>query len=327
MRKMIRAFALCAVGAVVAPGAAAAKPERPLALESIATLTGQLPESITTDDRGNLYFSSATASRVIKRSPDGQLSTFGILPIAGINALGVKVGPDGCVYNVSNSLSATPGAYVWRICGPEDVTQFAALDQAGSPNDLAFDDFGNLYVTDAFLGRIYKISRRGEVTIWLENSLFDGDPAAPALLFHALGIDGIAFDRNQRNLYVCNLDFGTILRVEVRNGVPGDVSVFASDTKLIGADGLAFDDTGTLFVAVNAQDTIVSVDDRGRIETLAEGGLLDGPSSIVFGATHADRKTMYVTSSAFLHTFGLEPGTPAPAILEAPVRHGGQPLL
>ena len=325
MNRMLRTVALCAVSAFVPLHAAEADGSRELSLESITTLDasqGQIPESVTTDRSGNLYFSSAGQSSVVERSPRGALTTIGTLPIA-VNTLGVKVGPDGCVYNVSTSLTPTPGAFVWRICRQGDVEQFATLDPTGGPNDLAFDDFGNLYVTDPFLGRIYKVDRRGHVTTWLEDARLVGNPANPVLFFHAVGVDGIAFDRFKRNLYVDNLDFGTILRIEFREGEPGRISIFASDPRLQGCDGMAFDDDDNLFVAINAQDTLVSVDRHGSIETLASGGLLDGPSSIVFGATEFDRHTVYVTSSAFLRAFGFQAGTPEPAILEARVRHGG----
>jgi sugar lactone lactonase YvrE len=328
MNKILRTVALCAVGALVPLQAAEASGSHELSLEPITSLNaseGQIPESITADRLGNLYFSSAGQSSIIRRSPNGTLTTIGTLPIA-VNTLGVKIGPDGCLYNVSTSLSATPGAFVWRICRPGDVEQFAALDPSGGPNDLAFDDLGNLYVTDPFLGRIYKIDRRGRVAVWLERPEFLGNAAAPVLDFHSVGVDGIAFDLFKRNLYVDNLDFGKVYRIEFHDGEPGPVTTFASDPRIQGCDGMAFDDEGDLFVAVNAQDTLVSIDRRGEIETLASGGPLDGPSSFVFGQTPFDRHEVYLTSSAFLRAFGFQAGTPLPAILRAHVVHGGLEL-
>src|SRR5882757_3536118 len=73
----------------------------------------EIPESVTTDEHGNLYVSVGNTIR--RRAPGGAFSVFATLPLP-INALGVKVGPDGCVYNASTSLSAVPGAFVWRIC-------------------------------------------------------------------------------------------------------------------------------------------------------------------------------------------------------------------
>ncbi|HEY4014356.1 MAG TPA: hypothetical protein VGM06_13525 [Polyangiaceae bacterium] len=131
-------------------------------LETLAAFDptlGQIPESVTTDHEGNLFFSWASTSTIQKRTPDGTITPFGTLPIP-VFTLGVKVGPDGCVYTVS--LTATPGAFVWRICTAGAVEQFAVLDPNGGPNDLAFDDDGVLNVTDPFLGQIWRVGRSGE---------------------------------------------------------------------------------------------------------------------------------------------------------------------
>jgi sugar lactone lactonase YvrE len=294
-------------------------------LEELATFdptVGQIPESVTTDHEGNLFLSWASTSTIQKRTPDGTTTTFGTLPIP-VFTLGVKVGPDGCVYTVSTSLTATPGAFVWRICTPGVVEQFAVLDPNGGPNDLAFDDDGVMYVTDPFLGQIWRVGRSGEARVWLRDPLLVGNPTSPALVFHAVGADGIAFDAEKKHLYVGNLDFGTIVKIGVEHGAPHDVSRFASDPRLIGADGIAFDDEGTLFVAVNAQDSLATVDPLGRVRIVDTAGLLDGPSSVVFGATHADRHTLYVASSAFSRAFGFQTGTPHPALLTKRVEREG----
>ena len=54
---------------------------------------------------------------------------------------------------------------------------------------------------------------------------------------------------------------------------------------------------------------------------LDAGGPLDGPSSVVFGATERDDHALYVTSSAFMRAFGFEAGTPHPALLRLHVDH------
>jgi sugar lactone lactonase YvrE len=294
-------------------------------LEAMATFDpalGELPESVTIDKHGNLYFSMSNSVR--KRTPQGALSTFGTLPIQAF-ALGVKVGLDGCVYTASTSLDPTiPGAFVWRICAAGQVEQFAELDPTGGPNDLAFDDSGNLYVTDPVLGQIWKVTPDGEPTVWLAHPLLAGNPDNPVLIFRPLGVNGIAFDKHKHNLYVSNLDFGQIVRIAVQhNGSAGAVSIFVSDPRISGADGIAFDKQGNLFVAVNAQDSLVSIAPNGAITVRAQGGLLDAPSSVVFGTKGHDKNTLYITSSAFSRALGLKPGTPHPALLRMSVEHKG----
>ncbi|MBN9162807.1 MAG: hypothetical protein BGO98_29165 [Myxococcales bacterium 68-20] len=296
-------------------------------LQVVASYTvGEVPESVTLDRSGNVYFSNGNTVR--RRTHNGQESVFATLPIP-VFALGVKVGPDGCVYNTSVSLDpSVQGAFVWRTCTAGSIAQpYATLDHAGGPNDLAFDDCGNLFVTDPFLGRVWKVTRQGHVSVWLSHSMLDGNAASPYLLFHSQGVNGIAFDEDKRNLYLGNLDYGKIIRVPIRwNGSAGTPSVWVSDPRLQGADGIAFDDSGDLYVAVNGQNSLVRVSRRGRIEVLFTGGLLDSPSSVAFGTRRGDRRTLYVASSAFMRSFGLQTGTPAPALLETRVKDEGLPL-
>jgi sugar lactone lactonase YvrE len=292
-----------------------------------AFVSGQdIPESVTTDTHGNLYIS--LGNTIERRPPDGVFSVFATLPLP-INALGVKVGPDGCVYNASTSLSAVQGAFVWRICGASSVEAFAELDQTGAPNDLAFDDSGSAFVTDPVLARIWKVDPLGNAEAFVDSPLLAGTPDDPALVFRALGANGIAFDREQKYLYVSNTDQGTIVRIEAHpahHHAPA-VSIFKKDTRLRGADGIAFDRDETLWVAVNAVDSLVSVDKHGGVRVQASGGLLDAPSSIVFGATNRDRDKLYLMSSAFSRTLGFQTGTPHPALLDARVSTPGLTLF
>lgn len=279
-------------------------------------VSGQdIPESVTTDHAGNLYISLGNS--ILTRTPGGTISVFATLPLP-IFALGLKVGPDGCVYAASTSLSEVPGAFVWRACTPGTAEAFAELDHSGAPNDLAFDDDGNLFVTDPVLARIWQVDAAGTPEVFIEDPLLAGNPADPALLFRPLGANGIAFDRRQRFVYVSNTDYGSIVRVNVDDDEPL-AEVFAESTELRGADGVAFDRAGTLYVAVNGLDALAAVDRHGDVELVAEGSPLDSPSSVVFGATHATRHALYVVSSAFMRTLGLKTGTPEPALLSTHV--------
>jgi sugar lactone lactonase YvrE len=286
-------------------------------------ISGQeIPESVTTDERGNLYVSVGNTIR--KREPGGAFSVFATLPLP-INALGVKVGPDGCVYNASTSLSEVPGAFVWRICGANSVEVFAELDHSGGPNDLAFDDCGNLFVTDPVLARIWKVDPQGAVEVFVQHPLLAGTPDDPALVFRAVGVNGLAFDRQKRFLYVSNTDRGSILRINVRSFHPTP-SLFVHDSRLRGSDGIAFDRDDTLWVAVNALDSLLTVNQRAQVHVQLRGGLLDGPSSVVFGATRTDRDQLYLMSSAFSRTLGFQSGTPKPALLQLRVATPGLSL-
>ncbi|HEY5961794.1 MAG TPA: SMP-30/gluconolactonase/LRE family protein, partial [Polyangiaceae bacterium] len=242
--------------------------------------SGDIPESVTTDQQGNLYISRG--NQILQRSAEGALTVWATLPLP-IYALGVKVGPDGCVYNASTSLSEVAGAFVWRSCQPNSIEMYAELDPAGAPNDLAFDSRGNLFVTDPVLGRVWKVDSAGTPEIFVEHALLQGDLAHPALVFRALGVNGIALDDRERFVYLSNTDSGSILRVGLHAAHPVPTIVVQSSL-LRGADGVAFDRSGTLFVTVNGSDSLVSVTREREVRLLATGAPLDSPSSVAFGA-------------------------------------------
>jgi sugar lactone lactonase YvrE len=288
---------------------------------------GQLPESIAADRGGNLYVSMG--SQVTRVDPTRAISTLATLPVpAGVFATGVKFAPDGRLFVASGGFDpALDGSFVFSVSTTSGaVEQFATLDPDGFPNDLAFDDDGNTFLTDSFLGAVWKIDPDGNASIWLSSPLLAGNPDAPAL-GAPFGADGIAFDRHKRNVYVTNLDFGAILKIGVlEDGGPSDVEVFAADPRLVGADGVAFDAAGTLYVAVNAQDQLATVDRHGMVDVIAQGGLLDGPSSLAFGVAPCDRTTLFITSFAIGRAQGLFPGEPHPAILSLGVQVPGLKL-
>jgi len=105
-----------------------------------------------------------------------------------------------------------------------------------------------------------------------------------------------------------------------------DVDVFAADAALVGADGLAFDRSGTLYVAVNGQDQLATVDKRGRVTVIAQGGVLDGPSSLAFGVTPCDRHSLFISNFAISRATGAKPGTPNPGLLSLRVSTPGLDL-
>lgn len=148
------------------------------------------------------------------------------------------------------------------------------------------------------------------------------NPAAPIAIIHSFGANGIALDASRRHLYLGNTDFGRIMRVRIREGRADGIEIVTEDDALKGADGIALDERGTLYVAVNALDKIATVDSDGDISTFAIGDPLDAPSSLVFGTRFADHHTMYLTSFSLFRANGLKPGTPKPALLSVPFAQG-----
>lgn len=299
----------------------------PTVVASFNPALGQLPESVTADENGNFYLSMSNT--VQKLSPNGTLSLYAQLPIpAGNFATGVKFGPNGKLYVGAAGFDPSQAAAgLYKVNGPGNVSLVTTLDATGFPNDLAFDDDGNTFVTDPFLGRVYKVNTAGQSSVWLQDARLLGDPANPAIAVHAFGVDGIAFDKDHRNLYLSNLDTGAIYRTAIgHNCSPGALTLWASSPLLRGQDGIAFDKKGALYVAVNSQDTVAKVEPNGSVSIVVQGGPLDSPSSLVFGQKGNDKKNLYIASFAIARALGLKPGVPAPSLSKIPVQHGGQDI-
>jgi sugar lactone lactonase YvrE len=317
-----------AVGAAIALGAGMhAVAAQPTVVVSFDPTLGQLPESMTADDHGNLYASNISGA-IQRIDPQTQTYvTVATVPVTGGALLtGIKFGPDGLLYVASASFMSDPsGAFVWRV-SPETgaVELFATLDANGFPNDLVFQDDGTLLVTDPFLGQIWKIDPAGHAKVWLADPLFAGNPAAPAFAVHPFGVDGIAFDHNKRNLYVTNLDFGRVMRIPVDRHCAPHIEVVVEDPALVGTDGIVIDRRGTIFAAVNSQNRIATVDRDGTITILAEGSPLDSPSSLAFGTGQHDKRTLYIANFAIVEFLGNLPAHPG--VLAMPTQVPGLPL-
>jgi sugar lactone lactonase YvrE len=317
---------LLVVGAMfLVPAVAQAAP--PTSVVAFDPALGQLPESIAADAAGNLFLSMANT--VTKLTPALDLVTLATLPVpTGVFATGVKFGPDGMLYVASGAFDPSlAGSFVWRVSPSSGaVDPVVELDPNGFPNDIAFDDDDSFYVTDSFLGVVWKVDSAGTASQWLSDPALLGSSTAPALGV-PFGVNGIAFDRQKRHLYFTNTDYGMVLKVRVLpNGNPGNLEVFASDPLLVGIDGIAFDRAGKLYVAVNAQDRIATVNRHGDVEVVAEGGLLDSPSAFAFGVAPCDRHTLFISNFAIARANGLKPGDPHPGILSMSVAPGGLPL-
>jgi sugar lactone lactonase YvrE len=312
------------------PAEAGGRCDQPPELEQVASFDpalGQLPESITADEHGNLFLSTVGGG-VFQIAPDHTLTQIAtIITPAGGQLTGIKVGPDGLLYIASGSFTADPpAAIIWRV-NPRsgDVSQFVTLQAEGFPNDLVFDADGNLLVSDPFLALIWKVDSSGQASVWLSDPLFAGDPEAPAFGVHEFGVDGLAFDAQKRDLYMGNVDFGRVLISSPTHQGGRRLSVLAEEPALKGIDGIALDRRGTVYAAVNTQDRLATVDRRGSVEILAEGAPLDSPSSFAFGTARGDRHTLYVANFAIVRFLGGQPASPG--VLSLRVDVPGEPLL
>ena len=279
---------------------------------------GEFPEGLAIDKTGDIYVSLVGPVDEIRTfSPDGTQSTLAHFAVPGFGPLGIAIDASGAVYvAVASFEAATQGVYRVR---PDGTSQ--RLTGTGGiqfPNGLAFDHLGNLYATDSILGAVWRIQRGGSAEIWFQSPLLEGNGAAG--LGFPLGANGIAFRNNE--IIVSNTEGARLVNIPVQpDGSAGSPTVMAEGAALFGADGIALDVHGDVFVAVNPQSMLLRVENDGSITSLAAAADgLNNPASLAFGTGMGNRKSLFVTN------FAVFSSAPTPALLKVAVGEPGLPL-
>src|SRR5690606_33860472 len=178
------------------------------------------------------------------------------------------------------------------------------------PNDLAFDNKGNLYFTDPKSygkdkpdGRVFRIDNDTRNVILIADSL-----CFP---------NGIAFSADCKNLFVCESAQNRILKFDVdEKGNVNNKSVFV-DLPGGDPDGIAFDVEENLYAAHFGSGTIFIISPDGTIkeEIKAPG---KKPSNIEFGGT--DMKTLFITEDETNSVYKTSVKTAGLKLLSSPIR-------
>jgi sugar lactone lactonase YvrE len=196
-------------------------------------------------------------------------------PFAGMSAASCAAfGLDGKLYVIE------PFVGVIRMDLNPGNTQsvYAAFTPAGPSllNDLAFDNVGNLYVTDSFAATIYRIPPGGGApTVWFTDPRLAGDANVP------FGVNGIRMDENYENVYVSvtaengTLD-GVIYRLPLAAPTAANLDEFFRypffpTFQLAGPDGIAFGRSGKLYVALAGTSQISVLRPDGTEEARYSG--------------------------------------------------------
>lgn len=126
------------------------------------------------------------------------------------------------------------------------------------PNALTFDSHGNLYISDSFQGAIFRIDNPAGCAPACGVTTLIHDPLLATAGFPPFGANGIALNRDA--LFIANTGDDRVLKLDL---VSHALTVFAESIN--GADGIAFDRYGRLWVAANQADEVVGLNANGRV--------------------------------------------------------------
>ena len=252
------------------------------------------------DTDGSLLFTNNQTGQVLRAAADGRISTWFEGP-HGANALART--PKGEVVATLHKILAVavlqPGAQPRVLADRYDGKPF------NRPNDLVADRKGNIYFTDSIPvgstapvvlpSSVYRIAADGKLT------LVTGDIPRP---------NGVALSPDERTLYVANTSgewvFAYALDSKGAATTRRDFAKLAmppvqgNATPASGADGIAVDEKGRLFVATTLGVQVFS----GKGEALGIIAMPRQPQNLAFAGK--DRSTLYVVGRGSVYSIATQ---------------------
>lgn len=192
---------------------------------------------------------------------------------------GIAADAAGNVFVATFDFTTTNVVHIFGLNGR--LRDTIPLSSGVVPLGLAFDEGGNLYAADFANGHVLKFVPpfSASSTPAASFNVCDGAGAG-------CGLNAIAFDANG-DLFVSDSFGGNIFKIDFPGGL---VSTLFTDDRLkpgshgfppFGANGLAFDAAGDLFIANTADDRVLKLDLPAKtLSTFAES--INGADGIAF---------------------------------------------
>jgi sugar lactone lactonase YvrE len=236
------------------------------------------PESLSAAADGTLFVGSAATGQVVRFAPESTTPvTF--LPGGAPDIVTGVLADSGSstLYLCAVDLTVQPPASELRTYDLDTALPKASYSFGGPAfcNDLAFDEAGNLFVTDS-LGRVLQLPRGGSTLgVWKSDDLLVPSSAA------GLGADGIVVDG--RNVYVSAFSDSRLIRIPINeDGTAGTAVQLTVTPALQGPDAMRRLRSNTLVVVEGFAGNLTKIVVSGGTATaqVVRSGF-KGPTSVV----------------------------------------------
>ncbi len=250
-------------------------------------------ESITADRSGMLYVADRVTGNILRVDPKAPAPVV-VARVESREVQGRRVNadPSGLAFDAQGDLfiASGPFAEVVRVRAADLNPAKPGRAQpwaTGTPgaNGVAFDRQGNLFVSGGASGVVFRIAASGGVAqpaVQVEKfvrTLPDGKTQQQIVA------NGLAFDA-QGVLHIADPARGALWKVPIgADGKGAAPALLAQNVLLEGADGMAFDRAGRLWVTSNEINAVVAVTPAGAVQPMARNtsaGPLEFPSAIAF---------------------------------------------